>query len=207
LASASVSRSLSKEAEVATPETTAARPGPRIYTIGHGNRPLDELTALLQLSHVTHLVDVRAHPGSRRHPQFGRAELEQSLPAAGIDYVWEGKTLGGRRRPRPDSPHVAMRNDSFRAYADHMETAGFREGIEHLLGLASEGCAAIMCAERLPWQCHRYMISDYLVAHEVEVLHVIDASAPRPHSLRAEARLSEGRLVYDRQSQPGLPFD
>jgi uncharacterized protein (DUF488 family) len=178
-----------------------------IYTIGHGNRPLDELTGLLNHSGIACLVDVRAYPGSRRHPQFGRAELERSLPAAGIDYVWEGKTLGGRRRPHRDSPHVAMRNDSFRAYADHMETGEFRAGIERLLDLALEARVALMCAERLPWQCHRYMISDYLVAHGLEVLHVIDAAAPRAHRVRSEARFTEGGLVYDGQSQSDLPLD
>lgn len=177
-----------------------------IYTIGHGNRPLDELTALLKLSDITCLVDVRAHPGSRRHPQFGRAELERSLPGVGVQYVWEGKALGGRRRARADSPHVAMRNDSFRAYADHMESEEFRAGVDRLLERSSEARVAIMCAERLPWQCHRFMISDFLVAHGIEVLHIIDAKPPRPHHLRAEARLAGDGLVYDGQSQAKLPL-
>jgi uncharacterized protein (DUF488 family) len=153
------------------------------------------------------LVDVRAFPGSRRHPHFGRGELERSLPAAGIAYVWEGEALGGRRRPRSDSPHVALRNASFRAYADHMETAQFREGVERVLESAASGPVAIMCAERLPWQCHRYMISDYLVAHGSEVLHLMDAARPREHHLRSEARVSDGRLVYDKTAQPELGLD
>ena len=175
-----------------------------IYTVGHGNRPLEELVSLLQLNGVDRLVDVRAFPGSRRHPHFGRSELERSLPAAGIEYVWEGKALGGRRRARADSPHVAMRNESFRAYADHMESDEFRLGVERLVEMAASGQPAIMCAERLPWQCHRYMIADYLVAHGVEVLHVIGTAAARSHTLRAEARLSGTHLIYDRSSQPGL---
>lgn len=181
--------------------------GPTIYTIGHGNRQLDELTCLLQLSSVTCIADVRAFPGSRRHPHFGRAELERALPAAGVGYAWEGKALGGRRRPRADSPHIAMRNESFRAYADHMETDEFQAGIERLLGMAADARVAVMCAERLPWQCHRYMISDYLVARGVQVLHVIDTTPPRPHRLRAEARLSEGHLIYDGQTQSELGLD
>jgi uncharacterized protein (DUF488 family) len=168
-----------------------------IYTIGHGNRPLEEFTSLLQAANVSCLVDVRAFPGSRRHPQFGRGELERTLPQAHIDYVWEGVTLGGRRKPRIDSPHSALRNASFRAYADHMESEAFRKGIQRLRDEAAQRPIAIMCAERLPWQCHRYMISDYLVAQGVDVLHIIDTNTPRPHRLRAEARVSGERLIYD----------
>jgi uncharacterized protein (DUF488 family) len=175
-----------------------------IYTIGHGNRPLDELTSLLQQSGVACLVDVRAFPGSRRHPHFGREALAQSLPPAGIDYVWEGKALGGRRRSLGDSPHVALRNDSFRAYADHMQSDEFRAGIDRLLGRAASERVAVMCAERLPWQCHRYMISDYLVAHGDSVLHIIDASVPKAHRLRDEARLRGDELIYDAQTQQDL---
>jgi uncharacterized protein (DUF488 family) len=187
-----------------TAQSAAAQDAPRIFTLGHGNRALEELEALLKLHRVPCLVDVRAHPGSRRHPQFGRGALEDSLPKAGIRYVWEGQALGGRRRARPDSRHVAMRNDSFRAYADHMESDEFRAGIERLLELARESPIAIMCAERLPWQCHRFMISDYLVAHGVGVLHVIDTAPPRAHRLRAEARVTVNGLVYDAQSQAEL---
>jgi uncharacterized protein (DUF488 family) len=178
-----------------------------VYTIGHGNRPLEELTMLLQRFGIACLVDVRAFPGSRRHPHFGRGELEQSLPREHIDYVWEGATLGGRRRPRPDSPHVALRNHSFRAYADHMQTEGFREGIRRLLDRAEKQPVAIMCAERLPWQCHRYMISDYLVANGTDVRHIVDAAPPKAHSVRAEARVVDGCLVYDVNTQPRLGLD
>jgi uncharacterized protein (DUF488 family) len=178
-----------------------------ICTIGHGNRSEAEFLGLLQHWAITCLVDVRAHPGSRRHPQFGRGELEESLAAAGVRYVWEGKALGGRRRPRPDSPHRALRNDSFRAYADHMESDEFRSGVARLLGHRTDARVTIMCAERLPWQCHRFMISDYLVAHQIDVVHVIDASTPRAHVLRQEARASEGRLIYDAQTQSSLELD
>ena len=178
-----------------------------IYTIGHGNRPLDEFTSLLQAAGVTCLVDVRAFPGSRRHPHFGRSELERTLPQAHIDYVWEGATLGGRRKPRADSPHSALRNASFRAYADHMEGENFREGIQRLLDQAAQRPIAIMCAERLPWQCHRYMIADYLVSHGVDVLHIIDRNPPKAHRLRTEARVSGGRLIYDAAVAGELDLD
>jgi uncharacterized protein (DUF488 family) len=181
--------------------------GTTVYTIGHGNRPLEELVDLLKQNGVGCLVDVRMFPGSRRHPHFGRAELEKSLPAAGVRYLWEGAALGGRRRARRDSPHVAMRNESFRAYADHMQTGEFHEGIDRLLDVAGEALPAIMCAERLPWQCHRYMISDFLVAHGIEVRHVIDTSKPRAHALRSEARIEGDDLVYDVGTQPPLALD
>jgi len=175
-----------------------------LYTIGHGNRPLDEFTGLLQDFGIDCLVDVRAFPGSRRHPHFGRGELERSLPEAGIAYVWDGARLGGRRRPRADSPHVALRNASFRAYADHMETPQFHAGVEELLERAAREPVAIMCAERLPWQCHRYMISDYVVARGVAVRHIIDASAPKPHRVRDEARIVGDDLIYDANTQQDL---
>src|SRR4051812_43729433 len=101
-----------------------------LYTIGHGNRPIDELLALLTQNAVTCLVDVRAHPGSLRHPQFGREALERTLAQSGLRYVWQGEALGGRRRPRADSIHQALRNDSFRAYADHMQSREFRHGVD-----------------------------------------------------------------------------
>jgi uncharacterized protein (DUF488 family) len=186
---------------------TESRQAIVLYTIGHGNRSFEEFTGLLQHFGIACLVDVRAFPGSRRHPHFGRGELERTLPREHIEYVWEGASLGGRRRPRADSPHVALRNASFRAYADHMETEQFRGGIADLLDLARRTPAAIMCAERLPWQCHRYMISDYLVANGVTVRHIIDASEPRVHAVRAEARLEAERLVYDVNTQPPLSLD
>jgi uncharacterized protein (DUF488 family) len=175
-----------------------------VYTVGHGSRPLDDFLALLESASVERLVDVRAFPGSRRHPHFGRAELEGSLTAAGIEYVWQGDTLGGRRRPRPDSPHFALRNASFRAYADHMQTEAFRSGAQRLVEEGAQRRIAIMCAERLPWQCHRYMIADYLVATGIEVLHLIDGSKPRLHQLRAEARMTPDGLIYDIGRQSDL---
>lgn len=176
----------------------------QLYTIGHGNRSIDEFVSLLRAAGIGRLIDVRAHPGSRRHPQFGRGALDAALESAGVEYVWEGIALGGRRRPRRDSQHRALRNDSFRAYADHMQSVEFRDGVDRLLQLARSSPAAIMCAERLPWQCHRYMISDYLAAHGVQVLHVIDGAAPREHALRGEARLTPDGLVYDVQVQTEL---
>lgn len=172
-----------------------------IHTIGHGNRSIEEFVALLRGAGITCLLDVRAFPSSRRHSHFAREALERSLPAAGIRYVWEGKDLGGRRRPAANSPHAALRSPGFRAYADHMGTAAFRDGAERLVGLARASRAAVMCAERLPWQCHRFLISDYLVCAGQRVRHMIDEGAPREHRLHPLARLRDCKLVYDGETQ------
>lgn len=147
---------------------------------------------------ITTLVDVRAFPMSRRLPHFNREALELELPRHGIRYVWM-KELGGRRKKiRSDSPNIALRNESFRNYADYMMTSEFAEGIRRLLQIADEGKTAYMCAERVYFQCHRMLISDYLTAHGHEVLHIDDEKHPlREHKMMAEARLVDGKLVYD----------
>ena len=177
-----------------------------IFTIGHGNRPLDELIALLRQTRIEALVDVRAFPASRRHPQFARAALEQALAVAGIGYLWEGPALGGRRRPAADSPHTALRNASFRAYADHMMQPDFQRALDRLSALASEKRAALMCAERLPWHCHRFLISDSLTARDIPVTHIISEGQTRPHAFSKFARIDGELLVYDvgMQSDLGL---
>lgn len=167
-----------------------------MYTIGHSTRTLPELIAALQAHNIRTLVDIRSFPMSRRLPHFNRESLEQELPRAGIAYVWM-KELGGRRKKqREDSPHVALRNDSFRNYADYMLTEAFVRGIEELLRLAAQAPTAIMCAERVYFRCHRMLVSDYLVAHGHEVLHIDGAGPVRPHKLMAEARLVDGQLLY-----------
>jgi uncharacterized protein (DUF488 family) len=175
-----------------------------IYTIGHGNRAIGELIDLLREEGIECLVDVRAYPVSRRHPQFSRDALEQSLVGAGIRYVWEGTSLGGRRKAAADSPHVALRSPGFRAYADHMETEDFRAGAGRLLDLAANARIAIMCAERLPWECHRNLISDSLVARGLRVLHLMGPGESREHALNPVARQDGERLIYDAGEQLGL---
>jgi uncharacterized protein (DUF488 family) len=142
------------------------------------------------------LVDIRMFPASRRLPHFNRESLEKALPAAGIAYVWE-KDLGGRRKKQPsESPNIALRNDSFRNYADYMLTPQFQNAVAKLVKLAEEKPTAIMCAERVYFRCHRMLVSDYLTAHENEVQH-IDATGPtRPHKLLPEARMIDGQLIY-----------
>ena len=172
-----------------------------IYTIGHGNRPIEEFVGLLKEAAIECLVDVRAYPASRRHPQFARASLEGSLAGAGIRYVWEGKALGGRRKPEPNSPHVALRNPGFRAYAGHMASEEFRQALDRLAATGDGGRTAIMCAERLPWQCHRYLISDSLVARGVEVRHQLDKQPPKAHALNPAARVENGLVIYNGRAQ------
>ena len=167
-----------------------------VYTIGHSTRALQELIAALQAHGIRTLVDIRSFPMSRRLPHFNREVLEQELPRAGIAYVWM-KDLGGRRKKqRGDSPNLALRNDSFRNYADYMLTEPFQHAVEELLRLAGQAPTAIMCAERVYFRCHRMLVSDYLVAHGHEVLHIDDTGPVRPHRLTAEARVVEGQLLY-----------
>jgi uncharacterized protein (DUF488 family) len=176
----------------------------RIYTVGHSTRSLDELAAILRTHGIERLVDVRSFPRSRRHPHMNRDNLEEALPALGIAYAWLGEALGGFRKARADSRHTALRNDSFRGYADYMETDAFRAGLDQLIELARKERVATMCAEQLWWRCHRSMISDALSAlRGVEVLHLMSTDKPAPHKLHGVARVAERELVYDvEESQP-----
>ncbi len=168
----------------------------RFFTIGHSTRSLDEFLATLQAHGIQTLVDIRAFPMSRRLPQFNREALEANLQAAGIRYVWM-KSLGGyRKKIRDDSPHVAMRNASFRNYADYMLTAEFTRGVSELTALAEHSRTAYMCAERVYFHCHRMLVSDWLAAHGHEVLHIDGPGAAKPHRLTAEARMIDGELIY-----------
>jgi uncharacterized protein (DUF488 family) len=170
-----------------------------VYTIGHSTRTLEELIAALEAHGIRSLVDIRAFPMSRRLPHFNRESLELELPRRDIAYVWM-KELGGRRKKiRDDSPNTGLRNDAFRNYADYMLTAEFAQAIDRLLQLAAPGTTAIMCAERVYFQCHRMLVSDYLAAHGHVVLHIDQKPPPRPHKLMAEAHLVDGRLLYNAQ--------
>jgi uncharacterized protein (DUF488 family) len=167
-----------------------------LYTIGHSTRTLDELVSALQAHAIKTLVDIRAFPMSRRLPHFNRESLETELPKRGIQYVWM-KALGGyRKATRKDSPHTALRNASFRNYADNTLTPEFDEAMKELFGLANQSRTAYMCAERVYFRCHRMIVSDWLMAHGHEVLH-IDAEGPaRPHKLTAEVRMVDGKMIY-----------
>ena len=167
-----------------------------LYTIGHSTRTLEELIGVLRAHQIQTLVDIRAFPMSRRLPQFNRDSLDQTLPAAEIHYLWR-KALGGyRKKTREESPNIALRNQSFRNYADYMLTPDFDRAMSELLAYAASSRTAYMCAERLYFRCHRMLVSDWLVAHGHEVSH-IDAEGPvKPHRLMPEARIMDGRLIY-----------
>ena len=159
--------------------------------------------ALLAREEIEHLVDVRTFPGSRRYPHFGREALERSLTGAGIRYA-HAPALGGRRAPRPDSANIAWRNAGFRGYADYMETDEFRGGIEGLIARAVTERTTVMCAEAVPWRCHRTMISDALVGRGATVLHILDAGTT-PHRLTKFARVEDGEVRYGAgASEPDL---
>jgi uncharacterized protein (DUF488 family) len=176
----------------------------RIWSIGHGTRPVHELIAILRDALVVTLADVRTYPGSRRNPQYGQAALRSSLTDAGVAYL-HLPGLGGRRDPRPDSPHTALRVDAFRGYADHMATAEFRAAFDHLTAVASATNTAFMCAET-PWQrCHRRMLADRLVASGWQVTHLVGAGRSEPHVLWDVARVVDGALVYDGGAIPLRP--
>lgn len=170
---------------------------PRVVTIGHSTRPLEAFLELLRSHGVTVLVDVRIAPGSRRYPHFGKDTLGPALAAHGIRYI-HASDLGGRRRGRPDSRHVGWRNASFRAYADHMGRPEFRRALEEVIALAREETVALMCAEAVPWRCHRQLIADALLARGVPVMHVVGPGQSQPHTLTSFARVEDGQVVYDR---------
>jgi len=168
----------------------------RIWTIGHSTRKIDIFLSLLKENGIKLVADVRMYPGSKRYPQFGREALAKSLSKHRIGYEHFSE-LGGRRKAKPDSKNAAWRNESFRGYADYMETEDFHKGIERLIDLAQKsGPTAIMCAEAVWWRCHRSLISDYLKARGVEVMHILDHKKVEPHPFTSAAKIVDGELSY-----------
>jgi uncharacterized protein (DUF488 family) len=168
-----------------------------LYTIGHSTRSLSELIEALQAHGIKNLVDIRAFPPSRRLPHFNRGSLEVELPKAGIAYFWEPRMGGRRKRITKESRNTAIRSDSFRNYADYMLTPEFQAAAADVRKLAEQKPTAYMCAEKLYFQCHRMMVSDYYVAHGDEVRHIIDANPAKAHALMKEANLVDGELIYN----------
>jgi uncharacterized protein (DUF488 family) len=168
-----------------------------VFTIGHSTHPFSRFLELLARHGVATLADIRRFPGSRKHPQFNREPFGASLEAAGIQYEWL-EELGGRRKASGEatSPNGGLRNASFRNYADYMLTADYREGIEKLLALAERRPTAIMCAEGLWWQCHRRLVSDYLLVNGHAVEHIFPDGQLKPHVLTPEARTDGTRVSY-----------
>lgn len=170
-------------------------PAGTIYTIGHSTRSLDAFVELLKREGVQRLVDVRRYPGSRRHPHFSREALERSLPAHGFQYC-HVVAMGGRREAQGDAhPATGWRVPAFNAYAHHMMTPEFRSARDALLADSDHVRTVIMCAEAVPWRCHRNLIADSLTARGWRVLHILDA-ATTPHSLTEFAGVLDGEVVY-----------
>jgi uncharacterized protein (DUF488 family) len=166
-----------------------------LWTVGHSTHPIDAFLDILRAHDVTRIADVRRFAGSRRHPQFQPLALQQTLASAGISYT-AMPALGGRRRPRADSPHAAWRNEAFRGYADYMDTPAFAEAADELARVARVDRVAIMCAEAVWWRCHRSMIADAFKAHGWTVWHVLGAGAPTEHPYTSVARIVDGELTY-----------
>jgi len=181
-----------------TPGRPRAAPGwggARVFALGHSTRPVDELIALLRGVGVSIVADIRSIPRSRANPQYEGKALARALRAAKIRYAHLAR-LGGLRRPRPLSKNAAWRNAGFRGYADHMQTPQFEEGLAELRALAEEGPVALLCAEAVPWRCHRSLLADALFARGVVVEHLTGPGRSRPHRLTPFARVEGRRVTY-----------
>jgi uncharacterized protein (DUF488 family) len=178
------------------PPPDARWPQGAIFTVGHSTLPIADFIALLQGYGIERLIDIRTVPRSRRNPQFESAALAASLREAGIGYE-HMPALGGLRRPRRDSPNKGWRNESFRGYADYMQTPDFARGLEDLIAASRERRVAIMCAEAVPWRCHRSLVSDALLIRDIPVIEILSPSSSRPHKLTAFAQVDKDRrLTY-----------
>jgi len=180
-------------------------PDVSLLTVGHGTLTEDAFLTLLRDASVDVLIDVRSYPGSRRNPQYGREAMEGWLVDGGIEYRWE-KAVGGRRKGVPDSRHRALRHDAFRAYADHMETADFKAGLDRVLDAAADRRTAVMCSESVWWRCHRRLLADAAtLLRGAEVVHLFHDGRLQPHPVTPEARREGDDVVYDGGSSP-LPL-
>ncbi len=180
---------------------------PVLWTIGHSTRSSEDFLALLRAHGVRQLLDVRVIPFSRRNPQFNSTTLERQLQQAGVIYRTLG-ALGGRRKARSDSVNLGWRNASFRGYADYMQTETFWAGIQDLAGLAGEQPTAIMCAEAVPWRCHRSLIADAMLSRGWSVRHILSLTKADAHTLTPFAHVADAKVVYPKtpasDSTPGL---
>ncbi len=166
-----------------------------VFTIGHSTRPVSEFIEILKAFAIKKVVDVRTVPGSRHNPQFNEDALRESLKEAGIGYI-HMKGLGGLRRAREDSPNTGWRNASFRGFADYMQTAEFGDNLLKLIETAEKRVTVIMCAEAVPWRCHRSLIGDALLVRGMDVRHIMTAQSARQHTLTAWARVKGNKIIY-----------
>ncbi|MEO7132430.1 MAG: DUF488 domain-containing protein [Dermatophilaceae bacterium] len=181
----------------------------KIYTIGHSTRPLEEFIAVLETYGIDSLVDIRTVPKSRHNPQFHIDSLRETIPAAGIDYH-HLEALGGLRHSRKDSPNRGWRNTSFRGYADYLGTPEFAAGLDELLAIAADHTTAIMCAEAVPWRCHRSLVGDALLVRDVEVIDIFDARKASAETLTRFAVVDGLSITYppeDEAEESAKPED
>lgn len=174
---------------------------PTIFTIGHSTRTIGQFIALLKAHGVREVIDIRTMPGSRHNSQFGKARLEKSLKKEKIAYT-HLLELGGLRRAKKDSMNLGWRNASFRGYADYMETMDFAEGLKDLIKIARRKRSAIMCAEAVPWRCHRSLVADALTKKKWKVLHIQSARTAREHRLTPFLRMKAGKITYPAPRDP-----
>jgi uncharacterized protein (DUF488 family) len=177
-----------------------------IWTVGHSNRSLEAFAGILKANGIERVIDVRRSPASRKWPHFNAANLSESLPAAGIDYVGMPE-LGGRRKARPDSPHTAWRVEAFRGYADFMDTKECEDALGRAAELAREKRSTLMCAESLPWRCHRSLLADSFLARGWQVFEILSEKEARPRKLPAFARIEGTRVIYDVLTSKTLDLD
>jgi uncharacterized protein (DUF488 family) len=166
-----------------------------VFTVGHSTLPIEDFIAVLEAYGIETLADVRTVPRSRHNPQFNSDALAQALQRQSIDYV-ASPGLGGLRRPRKDSPNTGWRNESFRGYADYMQTPAFEEALEQLIQMSRDRRVAIMCAEAVPWRCHRSLVADALNARGIPVVEILSRTSHRPHKLTPFARVQGTRVTY-----------
>ncbi len=166
-----------------------------VYTIGHSTRTIQEFVKILQAYTIETVVDVRTIAASRHNPQYNEAELRKSLSPEGIGYI-RMKGLGGLRHTTKASVNTGWHNAAFRGYADYMQTPEFAENIEQLIKIAAEKRTAIMCAEAVPWRCHRSLIGDALVVRNADVVDIMNEKVSRPHALTSFAQIDGARITY-----------
>ena len=171
-----------------------------IFTIGHSTRTLAEAIHLLKAYNVDLVVDVRTVPRSRHNPQFNKESLPDALKMEGIKYIHMPE-LGGFRRPSPDSPNIAWKNKSFRGYADYMLTREFADSLLKLIALSREKCVVVMCAEAMPWRCHRSLIADALTVRRVKVEHILNVNSHLKHELSPSAHVEGTKIIYPLYAQ------
>jgi uncharacterized protein (DUF488 family) len=177
-----------------------------LYTVGHSNRPVEELMLMLGEAGIVTLVDVRAQPRSARHPQFNEDALRTSCSAVNIVYHWAGRHLGGMRPLRPGSPHVAL-DEGRRGFADYMQSEVFKKAAAQLANMGGRAPTAMLCAEREPEHCHRALIADYLLLQGLRIVHLVAPGEQREHLLTPAARRESAALVYDRHTSGALALD